>query len=363
LERDLLDIYGLGYFDPVRFEVAPGERDDLLRIRAPRRLAGLNTLQLGLDIESDFEGGSEFTLAARYQRLAVNGAGAEWRNDLRVGARNLVRSEFYQPLDRRLRYYASAYGSFEQESRTVTVDGDAISDVRLTTWGGGIDLGKNLARWGKLRVGVFRGVADAAVRVGVPLDLGDHVDVTELDCELAYDTLDSPSWPSRGGRGSLRYIRLVEELGGRLDDTYFRADASWTFSAGRHRFVPGFEAGFAADDPATATLGFELGGLFRLSGFRPGELFDREGLLGRLTYYRQLNRKILAVIPAGWYVGASLESGNVFGESEPIHARELLFGASVFLGVDTPLGPVLVGAGYSQPNANRFYLSFGRSFF
>lgn len=36
---------------------------------------------------------------------------------------------------------------------------------------------------------------------------------------------------------------------------------------------------------------------------------------------------------------------------------------ALFMGADTPLGPFLVGFGYTQPSERRVFLSFGRSFF
>jgi len=74
-------------------------------LRVKRRRSGLHVMQFGLDIEDDFRGGNAYDLAARYQILALDRRGAEWRNDLFIGNRAGVASGFYQPLDRRLRYF------------------------------------------------------------------------------------------------------------------------------------------------------------------------------------------------------------------------------------------------------------------
>lgn len=46
--------------------------------------------------------------AVRHQKLAVNRRSAEWRTNLRLGDESGINTELYQPLDRRLRFFASA---------------------------------------------------------------------------------------------------------------------------------------------------------------------------------------------------------------------------------------------------------------
>jgi NTE family protein len=127
--------------------------------------------------------------------------------------------------------------------------------------------------------------------------------------------------------------------------------------------MPGAEASLVLDDDPSVSSGATLGGLFRLSGYAPFELIGREGVLGRVIVYRQLNRKVLEILPTGWYAGVALEAGNVFQADQSIDASDLLYGGTAFVGADTPIGPLILGIGYADPDRTRVYLSFGRSFF
>lgn len=365
LEEDLVQLHGLGVFDPLEYTTVrdPGGETAALVVRAPRRRTGLSTLQFGLEIEDDFEGGNTYTLSARHQRLAINRRGAEWRNDLRVGDRSGIESEFYQPFDRHLRYFASASVAWRREDLPVFIDGAPIALVEITEAGAGLAVGRNMGRWGQLRLGLSRGVGDADVTIG-PQDVPfEPVDITSWRATLRFDTLDSPTWPTRGGLGGVEWRRATEALGGQTNTEAVEVEVDWTFSIGGARLVPGARAVIDLKDTGAFGEGATLGGLFTLSGYGPFELIGNESVLGRVIYYQRLTKEVLGTLPAGWYVGASLEAGNVFDIDETIAASELLYGGAIFVGADTPLGPMILGFGYSEPSSQRVYLSFGRSFF
>jgi NTE family protein len=163
--------------------------------------------------------------------------------------------------------------------------------------------------------------------------------------------------------GNLDWQRAVDLLGGELEGERIDGNADFAFSVGRFRVVPGAEAIVAIEDDDDPFAGASLGGLFRLSGYAPFELFGDEAVLGRVVAYRRLNRKVIRRVPASLYAGISIEGGNVFRQGESIDADELLYGATAFLGADTPLGPLIFGFGYTDPDRTRAYLAFGRSFF
>lgn len=364
LEQGLVRLHGIGVHDPVSYDTVrdPGGDTATLRIRAPRRRIGLTTLQFGLEIEDDFEGGNAYTLAARHQRLAVNPRGAEWRNELRIGDTTGVSSEFYQPIDRRLRYFIAPTVGFVREDAPLVVDGQPLALVRFTSWGGGIEVGRALGTWGELRLGLRRTEGDVEIAIGPPDLPGRDVAVAAWQARLRFDTLDAPVWPSRGALGTLAWSREVEDLGGETRGERLDAEIDWALSIGRTRFVPGIDVSVDLDDGPAQGIGAELGGLFRLSGYAPLELLGAESALGRLIVYTRLNRSPLRLIPAGWYAGVSLEAGNVFAPGASIDAEDLLYGGAAFLGANTPLGAMLVGYGVTEPGRERFYLSFGRSF-
>ena len=82
-------------------------------------------------------------------------------------------------------------------------------------------------------------------------------------------------------------------------------------------------------------------------------------LLLRSGYYRRLDVKLLPV-----YVGMSLEYGNAYEERDDItlDPDEAILAASVFLGMDTILGPVYLSYGHAEAGNDSVYLFLGRLF-
>ena len=73
---------------------------------------------------------------------------------------------------------------------------------------------------------------------------------------------------------------------------------------------------------------------------------------GSLTYLYRLNQPRISFINSPLYLGTSLERGrvrkDVFGSSSGPDATDWLWAGSVFLGWDTPLGPLYFGLGMAQ---------------
>jgi NTE family protein len=65
-------------------------------------------------------------------------------------------------------------------------------------------------------------------------------------------------------------------------------------------------------------------------------------------------------VPA--YLGVSFEAGNVWQKRSQMSFGDARKDASVFLGLDTPIGPVYLGTGYEERGSAAFYLFLGRTF-
>ncbi|MCP3978306.1 MAG: BamA/TamA family outer membrane protein [bacterium] len=362
INASLSKLYGLGYFDAISFDVEPSAGGCIVAINTRRKAIGLISAQFGLQIEDDFKGGDGYGLAARFQGLAVNRRAGEWRADISLGERAGASVDFFQPLDSRLRWFVSPRVFYDQERRFLTQDGDRVAQLLLDDYGLELSIGRNLGRWGQLATALGR--SSARGEVIVPEGLTDPVttETAAWDVRLDYDTLDQPTFPSRGGRGSVRYTNRFDGLGADQESNDVELRAAWAFSAGGNTFVPAVELGLATGD-SEPVRGFLLGGVFRLSGLEPEELVGEEYVLGRVIYYYQLNRRALALLRPGWYVGASVEAGNVYAEDDSITAKSLLTGGSIFVAADTVFGPVQLGWGLTEGDRSRVYLSIGRSYF
>ena len=62
------------------------------------------------------------------------------------------------------------------------------------------------------------------------------------------------------------------------------------------------------------------------------------------------------------YLGLSLEAGNVWQKGEEIHHKDFIASSSVYLGIDTALGPVAFGFGNAHNHVDTFYFYLGKNF-
>ena len=105
-----------------------------------------------------------------------------------------------------------------------------------------------------------------------------------------------------------------------------------------------------------------MGGFLSLSGYTRDSLAGNYLGLANLVYYRRLNEQSLLPIDFPVYLGGSLEAGNVWFRKQDVSTDDLLFAGSVFLGVDSPLGPVYLGVGFGENSQRALYLQVGQLF-
>jgi NTE family protein len=107
---------------------------------------------------------------------------------------------------------------------------------------------------------------------------------------------------------------------------------------------------------------YPLGGFLNLSGLRANSLMGPDFAIARLLFYRQIGRGGPGYFDVPTYLGFSLESGNVWQNRGAMSFGSTRKDGSIFLGMDTFLGPVYVATGFDQHGAQAFYLFLGRTF-
>jgi len=120
--------------------------------------------------------------------------------------------------------------------------------------------------------------------------------------------------------------------------------------------------GKLGSNPITIYDQFELGGFLKLSGLAPGQIRTQDYQFVRLGY-----RTKLADIPLfeGMYFGASLEAARArpfipVWRGEFVEDKVTIPAGALYVGIDSPLGPLYLGFGYSSRDQSAVYLYLGR---
>ena len=360
LRTDLARIYGLGLFERVDYRwVRDSDGVAGLEVDAAAKSWGPGYLRFGLSLEEDFEGSGDFQVSARYLRTALNRLGAEWRSSVSVGSNLLFETEFYQPLSFDLRYFVAPFARFEQRNVNLFDQVDRIARYRLTTGEGALLFGREIGNWAEVRAGVYRESGKARVNVGA-LDLENlDFDAGGVRGSLGFDTLDDTVFPKSGTRFEFTYNAARETLGAQRNYETYSASYDGFRTFGRHTLSIGADVFTSSDADDLIAEYATLGGFLNLSGL------DREALLGphagvaRVVYQRRFGRTGGGLFEAPFYLGASVEAGNVWQRRGDVSTGDLIFNGSVFARLDTLLGPAYLATGFGENGETTLFFFVG----
>jgi NTE family protein len=377
LEKDVVrdrmsSLYALDLFETIDYDLVNDDGRTGIELSLRRKSWGPNYVRVGLNLEDDFEGNSRYNAALRFIMTELNSLGAEWLTDVQIGENPKLFTEFYQPMSLASRYFVAPRFEFEERSVYRLRDQDRVAEYRVRTLEGGLDVGRELSNWGEVRVGVRRGTGRSHVLIGadtdvVPLEPGESVPQPRFErggffTRFSYDKLDSIFFPRRGQQFDLEWRAEREAFG--ADQEFDTLAGSWLIarSIDRHTLIFWTDFGTTIDDLPSAENYFSLGGFFNLSGLPPGFLSGPHYGIGRFIYYRKIGRGGSGVLDLPAYAGISLEAGNAWLSKSDASFGDLRKDGSFFVGVDTPLGPVYLAAGFDEGGDKAFYLFLGRTF-
>ncbi|MFM7274453.1 MAG: patatin, partial [Gammaproteobacteria bacterium] len=103
-----------------------------------------------------------------------------------------------------------------------------------------------------------------------------------------------------------------------------------------------------------------LGGFLALSGYVHDSLAGNYLGFAGITVYRRLTEQSLLPVDFPVYAGFSLEAGNTWMRRRDASMDDLIGAGSLFLGVDSPLGPIYLGVGLGENSQRALYLQVGQ---
>jgi len=346
-------LYDSGDFDSINYRLREENGQRIASVTPIERHVGPNYLRFGLDLSFDTYRTANVALMANYQMTWLNQWGAQWRNFLRLGAGGELESEIYQPL------WGSpvfAYGTLQGSNSLFPVyseEGSKLMELDVRRGALETGLGYSLGRYGELRAGFLMEKIRNEMTTGVLGSLAtEELRSTLRGARLTgvADQLDNPKWPRHGyylrtdygvakleSNGTSRNTSQLLSVDGDLVGTY----SAYTIR-GSARLRGSLERELAGI-PAP----YQLGGFLQLSGLRADQLAGAQTALARVMVYKQIST-LLPQLGSGTYIGGSLESGKVWNQLVTHENTPTIPSASVYLGVDTLLGPLYLAVGWSD---------------
>jgi NTE family protein len=364
IDLDLRRIYSRGDFETVNYTVDEIDGKTTLIVLVKEKPA-TSYFRAGLKLDADLGRQSDFSLYASYRMKWLNRWGAEWRSDAELGTNVLLATEWYQPIGEsqyffvtpKLRYLNTPWRFFQ--------DGVQVAEYQDQGAYFQLDVGANVIEYGTLSLGAQFGKRRFTLEQGsLRLPESASTDIGALVLRARFDRLDSVKFPHSGYSAEGYVYASLSQLGATSDYNKWEARLNGAATWGRHTLEAQLSGGGRiGDNPLPGYDLFPLGGFLNLSGLQRQELQAESYAFGRIGYRTRIAQFTLF---DGAYIGGSLEGAHLTPIPGTIWRGQVQRGtlavpaASVYFGVDSPLGPLYLGFGYSNGDNKAVYLFLGR---
>jgi NTE family protein len=362
-------LYGRGGLDTLDYHVV-GEPDRYgIALDARPDSQGPNYLRFGLSLQDDFQGNSTYDAAMRFVMADITRNAGEWVTDLQIGTVSRISTELFLPLAKFSGWFVMPHAADESHDLDVLQGQELLAEYRVHTFDYGVDFGRQFGNWGEIRTGVQREQGHFRLKIGdptdpnLPLQGSAPFDTRDYFVRFTYDRLDDINFPHHGQQATLQWSGVRSVSGSAQPSDQLTLNYIGAHSFGRDTLS--FSASGGATLQAKLTdinQLFALGGFLNLSGLRAASLTGPNFGIARVLYYRQIGRGGPGYLDVPTYLGVSLEAGNVWQKRSDARFSNTQKDASLFLGMDTFLGPVYLASGFDEHGNQAFYLFLGRTF-
>jgi NTE family protein len=359
--RDIERVHAMDDFEQVFFDlIEEGERVGL-EIRVREKPWGPNYLKAGIKVADDLDGNSQFSVLLQHLRTNVNHYGAEWRNEIWIGNPRGLATEFYQPLDFNDDWFLATGIRLDSRELNLYTGDLQTSSYQRARVQMNLDVGRQISNFGEVRLGLLRGYVDKELRIGVPVLPAEDEDVGILRLDATVDQLDESYFPTDGFYAKLSLHVADQRLGSSADYDRLSFETGGVLSFGRNTIMGQLALGTGGGDDIPVWDEFTLGGFLSLSGYNYEQLRSDQMFAARVIYYDRVPG-MPEVIAEDLFVGASAEAGAVWDFTQTPDASGLKYGGSLFIALNTLLGPIHVAAGLAEGGRKTYYITFGRTF-
>jgi NTE family protein len=354
LNRDLLRVYGDGWYESVDYSVFTDGTRNVLRVMPVEKSWGPDYLRFGLQLDSNLGQGSSYQLRAAYHKTWMNRLGGELLLGVDIGSNTGAAVDWYQPVTADGRWFVEAGASYRRERSDYWFQDQRIAEYSNARSLLQLRVGPAFPRLGQASVGWREQRVTSEIETGLDIySLAPEEKSGGWTLRLDLDAFDALYFPTRGWSTFAEWYQ-ADRAG------YSRAevDLRWAWPwhdyvlGARTRWVGSPEGGLPFNDAA------KLGGFLNLSAFASGQLMGDEVSFAQLRAER-----IIGSLPLGlrgdMRIGAALEAGKV-GTPYTAQKKDGWLGSlALYLGGETPFGPVYLGLGLGSAGAVNAYFFVG----
>lgn len=359
VEAGVESVYGLNTIDIVTYDVIDDAGKTGLVVHVRPHTYGPTYLETGLNLYSDFRGDFDFNLRLGVLRTPINAFGGEVRVLTQIGSEPAVLAEVYQPLGLRSRYFVGSRLSYETPHLSLfNADGEREAEYELPSIGLSMVFGREFGNFGAITVGAERRHGSANRLIGSEELPEIEFEVGQANWAVTYDRLDSFQLPRNGLYFTVGQTASRKALGADSNFTQVDFDLIGAHVLGAHSAFYGLRYHDTVSGQLNLPGLYQLGGVTRMAGYRPGELFAANYAVGFVGYTYELGR----VLDRPSILGGTLEYGRVWGQEALAGPDNSELNASVYYGFDSWLGRFLFGYGARPGGEGTMFIELGHTY-
>ncbi|EIJ41034.1 putative esterase of the alpha-beta hydrolase superfamily [Beggiatoa alba B18LD] len=357
-------IMSLNEFEQVSYKIEKTtDGHDKINFEVKEKSWGSDYLRFGFNASTTFDDKSDFNLLVRHERLNMNALGGEWINELTAGTNYSFKTQLYQPLDYKQRFFVEPYAGWLRTFPSIFRNKQGIGEYDINGLEFGGNVGVNISNVAVIKLGIQHDQLSYDVRLGKAEELPTgNFNRTGVVLDMGYDDLDDRIFSLRGTKVRIIGHQYEDSLGSDADyqtlSVYFRQHLPMGDQATLMADI-NFDSTLNSNAPAYES--FSAGGINLLAGYPEGDIGGQHALVlkvGGLFKFKSLQQ----YIPGDVRLLTSLHAGNAWDRLEDVQVNDLLFGGLGAVVWDSPLGMVLLGTGYTEAGSMRFLLSLGNLF-
>ncbi|MEZ8826560.1 patatin-like phospholipase family protein [Vibrio amylolyticus] len=385
LEQSIQDLYALDRFELITYQYDKDEDgNNLVVVDVNEKSWGPNYVNFRFFLEDDFTTDSQYSLGISSNFTDLNSGGTELLLNLEMGSDKLVEAELYSPFLSSQKLFTTLGASYSNDKRNVPTSGFEDTSLKATEnyipvtfreWKAELTLGYQERLWREFNLGLryIQGYGELST---LPV-CGDLNYVRQgIFAGYRYDTLDDFSFPRSGFYADLEYLVSNDDIEGQsncLDTgsnqsndvvTEISAKLIGAYTYDRHTLVANMDLGLSQAENASMPIDpKEIGGFLKLSGIPRDSLIGQNIAFTSLVYRYRWFDNDFGLFSSPFYLGSSIEYGGVWSDPNVnIQDAPLYHAASVFVGVNSPIGPIMFGYGFTEQQYNSVYLIIGTTF-
>lgn len=353
LNEDLMKTYGQGDFDAVDYSLTTIREKNVLRIAPSEKAFGPDFLRAGFNLDSVLGKRATYNLRVAYNKTWINPLGGEVLVGGQLGNNPKAFAEWYQPLEDTRTWFLQTGVYTQRDPLEAYQNNRAQASFTVDESRYELMAGANLATIGSVQLGRVEKSSH------IDLETGNYPIVSQSKrfggwaAKLDLDQFDRLFVPTHGWSAKGNYF-VAQDQSYAKSDIDLRVAENWRPYVVHGRLYSAKP--IKGDVPVYDS--YALGGFLNLSGYA------RNQVVGQSVDYSSMRvERVLGSLPIGlrgdMRAGVALEYGKVGQRYTETEGSGLMRSVAVYLGGETPLGPLYIGVGKSPGGTLNTYLFLG----